>query len=101
MRNTSRSNVYHAHESDFILRESAIRYFKSHDIKKLPASKALTAEIEELISQENEAYNEYHSAQDHEKELRTIKQNIDQILSREQPEQTQPSKKKHRHDPEL
>ena len=100
-RKSKHEDFYHAHESDFILRESAIRYFKSHDIKKLPASKALTAEIEELISQENEAYNEYHSAQDHEKELRTIKQNIDQILSREQPEQTQPSKKKHRHDPEL
>ena len=100
-RKSKQEDFYHAHESDFILRESAIRYFKSHDIKKLPAAKALTAEIEELISQENEAYNEYHSAQDHEKELRTIKQNIDQILSREQPEQTQPSKKKHRHDPEL
>ena len=103
-RKSKQEDFYRAHEPDFILRESALRYFKSHGIKKLPALKALNAEIEGLISQENEAYNEYHSAQDHEKELRAIKQNIDRMLSREQnqqPEQTQSSKKKHRHDPEL
>lgn len=103
-RKSKQADFYHAHEADFILRESAIRYFKSHDIKKLPAAKTLTAEIEDLISQENEAYNAYHNAQDHEKELRAIKQNIDRMLSREQtkkPEQTQPTKKKHRYDPEL
>ena len=103
-RKSKQEDFYRAHEPDFILRESALRYFKSHGIKKLPALKALNTEIEGLISQENEAYNEYHSAQDHEKELRAIKQNIDRMLSREQtqkPEQTQPSKKKHRHDPEL
>lgn len=100
-RKSKQEDFYRAHEPDFILRESALRYFKSHGIKKLPTLKALNAEIEDLISQENEAYNEYHSAQDHEKELRAIKQNIDRMLSREQTEQTQPSKKKHRHDPEL
>ncbi|MCQ2511115.1 MAG: relaxase/mobilization nuclease domain-containing protein [Lachnospiraceae bacterium] len=103
-RKSKQEDFYRAHEPDFILRESALRYFKSHGIKKLPALKALNTEIEDLISQENEAYNEYHSAQDHEKELRAIKQNIDHMLSREQtkkPEQTQPSKKKHRYDPEL
>ena len=103
-RKSKQEDFYRAHEPDFILRESAIRYFKSHGIKKLPAAKALNTEIENLISQENDAYNEYHSAQDHEKELQAIKQNIDRMLSREQtkqPEQTQPAKKKHRHDPEL
>ncbi len=100
-RKSKQEEFYRAHEPDFILRESALRYFKSHDIKKLTATKALTAEIEDLISQENEAYNEYHSAQDHEKELQAIKQNIDRMLNQEQPEQTQHSKKKHRHDPEL
>lgn len=103
-RKSKQEDFYRAHEPEFILRESALRYFKSHDIKKLPAVKVLTAEIEDLISQENEAYNAYHNAQDLEKELRAIKQNIDRMLSREQatqPEQTQPSKKKHRHDPEL
>jgi hypothetical protein len=103
-RKSKQEDFYRTHEPDFILRESAIRYFKSHDIKKLPGAKALNAEIEDLISQENEAYNEYNSAQDHEKELRTIKQNIDRMLSREQPKQTEQTrfaKKKHRHDPEL
>lgn len=100
-RKSKQEDFYRAHEPDFILRESALRYFKSHGIKKLPTLKTLNTEIEDLISQENEAYNEYHSAQDHEKELQAIKQNIDRMLSREQPEQTQPSKKKHRHDPEL
>ena len=55
-RKSKQEDFYRAHESDFILRESALRYFKSHDIKKLPAAKTLTAEIEDLISQENEAY---------------------------------------------
>ena len=36
------------HESEFIISESAARYFKAQGISKLPASKALQAEIEQL-----------------------------------------------------
>ena len=38
------------HESEFIISESAARYFKAQGIQKLPATKALQAEIEQLIS---------------------------------------------------
>lgn len=96
---------YQAHESDFILRESAIRYFQSHGLKKIPSVKTLNTEIEDLISKKNEAYTAYHDALDHEKELSAIKQNLNRMLSREQakqPEQDQTvQKKKRRHDVEL
>ena len=36
------------HESEFIISESAARYFKAQGISKLPASKTLQAEIEQL-----------------------------------------------------
>ena len=36
------------HESEFIISESAARYFKAQGISKLPASKALQTEIEQL-----------------------------------------------------
>ena len=39
-----------AHESDFIIADAAARYFRAHGITKLPARKALQAEIEQLIS---------------------------------------------------
>ena len=41
------------HQSDFILAESAARYFREHSISKLPASKALQREIEQLTVQKN------------------------------------------------
>ena len=104
-RKSKQEDFYHAHEPDFILRESAIRYFKSHGIKKVLSIKTLNAEIEDLISKENEAYTAYRDALDHEKELSAIKQNLDRMLSREQakqPEQDQTAqKKKRRHDVEL
>ena len=43
-----------AHESDFIIAEAAARYFREHGITKLPARKALQAEIEQLISRERQ-----------------------------------------------
>lgn len=36
------------HESDFIIADTAARYFREHGITKLPASKALQREIEQL-----------------------------------------------------
>ena len=48
-----------ANESDFIIAEAAARYFKAHGITKLPARKALQAEIEQLISEKDGLYNTY------------------------------------------
>ena len=74
-----------ANESDFIVADAAARYFKAHGITKLPARKALQAEIEQLISEKDGLYNTYHEQKQRFKELQTVKRNIDQILRREEP----------------
>ncbi len=71
------------HESDFIIAEAATRYFKAQGISKLPASKALQAEIEQLMREKNALYNEYREKRERTKELQTVKSNIEQILRRE------------------
>ena len=77
-----------AHQSDFILREAAIRYFKTNGFEKVPSVKKLQAEIESLISEKNTAYIAYHDAQDEEKKLQTIQTNLEKMLQKNQPEQT-------------
>ena len=81
----ARAAYRQANESDFIIAEAAARYFKAHGITKLPARKALQAEIEQLISEKDGLYNTYHEQKQRFKELQTVKRNIDQILRREEP----------------
>ncbi len=71
------------HESDFIIAEAATRYFKAKGISKLPASKALQAEIEQLMREKNALYNDYREKREKTKELQTVKSNISQILRHE------------------
>ena len=71
------------YESEFIISESAARYFKAQGISKLPASKALQAEIEQLTREKNSLYNEYREKKENVRELQTVKGNIEQILRRE------------------
>ena len=71
------------HESDFIISVSAARYFKTQVISKLPASKALQAEIEQLTREKNSLYNEYREKKENVRELQTVKSNLDKILRRE------------------
>ena len=70
-------------ESDFIIAEAAMRYFKSHGITELPASKALQAEIEQLMREKNALYNDYREKRERTTQLQTVKSNIEQILRRE------------------
>ena len=81
----ARAAYRQANESDFIIADAAARYFKAHGITKLPARKALQAEIEQLISEKDGLYNTYHEQKQQFKELQTVKRNIDQILRREEP----------------
>ena len=76
----ARAAYRQAHESDFIIADAAARYFKAHGITKLPARKALQAEIEQLISEKDGLYNTYHEQKQRFKELQTVKRNIDQIF---------------------
>ena len=81
----ARAAYRQAHESDFIIADAAARYFKAHGITKLPARKALQAEIEQLVSKKSGLYNTYHEQKQRFKELQTVKRNIDQILRRDEP----------------
>ena len=71
------------HESEFIISESAARYFKAQGIAKLPASKTLQTEIEQLTKEKNALYNEYREKKASVRELQTVKSNLDKILRRE------------------
>ena len=71
------------HESEFIISESAARYFKAQGIAKLPASKTLQTEIEQLTKEKNALYNEYREKKENVRELQTVKSNLDKILRRE------------------
>lgn len=66
----ARKNYREQHESDFMIAEAATRYFKSKGISKLPASKALQAEIEQLMREKNSLYNEYREKREKTKEAR-------------------------------
>ena len=81
----ARAAYRQANESDFIIADAAARYFREHGITKLPARKALQAEIEQLISEKDGLYNTYHEQKQRFKELQTVKRNIDQILRRDEP----------------
>ena len=81
------------HESNFIIADAAMRYFREHGIKKLPTYKALQAEIEQLTAQKNARYNDYREKKERVRELQTVKGNIDQIM-RGAPSQ----QKRHEHD---
>ena len=75
------------HQSDFIMADAAARYFREHGITKLPASKALQREIEQLTVQKNAGYNDYREKRERVRELQTVKGNLDQILRREPSQQ--------------
>lgn len=71
------------YESDFIIAESASRYFKAHGITKLPKYKTLQAEIEQLTARKNAAYNDYPEKKDRYQTLQTIKRNIEDMTKGE------------------
>ena len=79
----ARKNYREQHESDFMIAEAAIRFFKAQGIQKLPASKALQTEIEQLTKEKNALYNEYREKKENVRELQTVKSNLDKILRRE------------------
>ena len=67
------------HEADFIIYESARRYFDSQGIKKLPTNAAIRAEIQRLIAEKNAAYNAYCADKERFKELQTIQHTIAEL----------------------
>ena len=70
------------HDSDFIILNAAKRYFDSKGLKKLPSYKALQTEVEQLIKEKNELYNQYQTAKEEAQRLDTIRHNLEQTLGR-------------------
>ena len=64
------------HESDFIIADAAVRYFRQKGITKLPTYKSLQAEIEQLTAEKNALYNEYRANKERVRELQTMKSNL-------------------------
>ena len=72
------------HRPDLARHEAAVRYFKEHGIKKLPAVPKLQAENEALISEKNAIYGTYREQKAKIAELQKVKSNLSTILHQEQ-----------------
>lgn len=77
-----------AHEDDFLIADAAVRYFKSHGITKIPTYRALQADIEQLITEKNAAYNAYNEAKTRHKELATIQHNLAELHGEPTPDKS-------------
>ena len=71
------------HKSEFIIMDSAKRYFAEHGITKIPSYKTLQSEIEKLTSQQNELYAELKEKRSEAKRLQIIMDNINRTLHEE------------------
>ena len=76
----ARTKFREKHESEFIIIDSAKRYFAEHGITKIPSYKTLQSEIERLTSQQNELYEELREKRSEVKRLQTVTDNIDRTL---------------------
>ena len=79
----AKAKYHKTHESEFIIMESARKYFKEHGITKIPNYKALQSEIEKLTSQQNELYEKLHEKRDEVKRLQMVADNINRTLHEE------------------
>ncbi len=73
---------YEAHRAELMLRETAQRYFKEHGARHLPKISDLNDEIAALVSEKNEYYTFRREAAAREKELTTIRANIEASLGK-------------------
>ena len=83
---------YEENRPALMLYDAAMRYFKENGIKTIPTVKRIQDEIEDLTSQKNAGYTEYRESQKREKELQTVKANIETILRQQEPEIGQENK---------
>ena len=79
----ARAKCREKRESEFIIMDSAKRYFAEHGITKIPSYKGLQAKIERLTSRQNELYEELHEKRDEVKRLQTIADNIKKTIGQE------------------
>ena len=79
----ARAKFRKQHESEFIIMDSAKRYFAEHGITKIPSYKTLQTEIERLTSQQSELYEKLREKRGEVKRLQTILDNIERTLHEE------------------
>ena len=77
---------YEENRPALMLYDAAMRYFKENEIKMIPTAKRIQDEIEDLTSAKNAGYTEYRASQKREKELQTVKANIEKMLRLQEPE---------------
>lgn len=80
-----------AHETEILLHEAAKRAFDALGVKKLPTVAALQAEYVGLVEQKKALYADYSRLKEESRELATVKQNVDRLLS-VAPEQPEPER---------
>ena len=84
---------YEENRPALMLYDAAMRYFKENEVKMIPTAKRIQDEIEDLTSAKNAGYTEYRDSQKREKELQTVKANIEKMLRQQEPEIGQNHKK--------
>jgi len=77
---------YEENRPALMLYDAAMRYFKGNGVKMIPTAKRIQDEIEDLTSAKNAGYTEYRESQKREKELQTVKANIEKMLRQQEPE---------------
>ena len=71
-----KQKFYAAHEADFIINDAAKHQLDKLGVpKQLPKRKDVVAEIQSLISEKNECYNDYREKSDRLHELMTMQRN--------------------------
>ena len=81
-----KQKFYAAHEADFIINDAAKRQLdKLGAPKQLPKRKEIVAEIQSLISEKNECYNDYREKSDRLHELMTMQRNYQMAIQPQQP----------------
>lgn len=81
-----KQKFYAAHEADFIINDAAKRQLdKLGAPKQLPKRKDVIAEIQSIVSQKNECYNDYREKSDRLHELMTMQRNYQMAIQPQQP----------------
>lgn len=83
---------YAEHEDEIRLHQAAKEAFNELNVKKLPTVKALQAEYAALLADKKKAYGEYRQARSEMRELLTVKNNVDRVLSMDESEPDQREK---------
>ena len=68
------------HQSDFILMNTARKYFREHGYDPIPKAKEIKAELDRLYAEKNIKYEEYKERREVYQKLSMLRQNIRQVM---------------------